>query len=103
MLGAASFNVTTALLVAGALFVVYMRLRNWFDTNIPLLYYGLMIVYTNALDGLLSPWVIYFGIALALLLRFEFMNLQCTRAVKTFELFVLSIIVWDCTAMIFRF
>ena len=99
MLGGSSFNVTTALLVVGALFVVYMRLRNWFDSNIPLLYYGLMIIYTNALDGLLSPWVVYFGITLALLLRFEFMNLQCTRAVKSVELVVLTVIVWDCTAM----
>jgi hypothetical protein len=99
MLGGSSFNVTTALLVVGALFVVYMRLRNWFDSNIPLLYYGLMIIYTNALDGLLSPWVVYFGITLALLLRFEFMNLQCTRAVKSIELVVLTVIVWDCTAM----
>ena len=102
MLGASSFNVTTAMLVAGALFVVYMRLRNWFDTNVPLFYYGLMIVYTNALDGLLSPWVVYIGIVLALLLRFEFMNLRCTRAVKSIELVVLTVIVWDCTAMIFQ-
>jgi hypothetical protein len=58
-----------------------------------------MIIYTNALDGLLSPWVVYCGIALALLLRFEFMNLQCTRAVKSIELVVLTVIVWDCTAM----
>lgn len=100
MLGASYFAVTTALLVVGALFVVYTRMRNWFDTNVPLLYYGLMIVYTNALDGLLSPWVVYLGIALALLLRFEFMNLQCTRAVKSIELVVLSVIAWDCTAMI---
>jgi hypothetical protein len=102
MLGAASFNVTTALLVVGALFIVYLRLRNWFDTNVPLIYYGLMVVYTNALDGLLKPWVIYFGVALALLLRFEFMNVQCTRAVKSFELLVLAVIVWQCTAMIFQ-
>jgi hypothetical protein len=99
MLGGSSFNVTTALLVVGALFVVYMRLRNWFDSNIPLLYYGLMVIYTNALDGLLSPWVVYLGIVLALLLRFEFMNLHCTRAVKSIELLVLTVIVWDCTAM----
>lgn len=102
MLGASSFNVTTALLVVGALFVVYTRLRNWFDTNVPLFYYGLMIVYTNALDGLLSPWVIYFGVVLALLLRFEFMNLPFTRAVKSIELVVLTIIAWDCTAMVFQ-
>ena len=102
MLGGASFNVTTALLVAGALLVVYMRLRDWFDTNVPLFFYSIMIVYTNALDGLLSPWVFYSGLALALLLRFEFMNLACTRAIKTIELLVLSIIVWDCTRMIFR-
>lgn len=103
MLGGSSFNVTTALLVVGALFVVYMRLRNWFDTNIPLLYYGLMIIYTNALDGLLSPTVVYVGVVLALLLRFEFMNLPCTRAVKSIELLVLLIIVWDCTAMILHY
>lgn len=103
MLGGSSFNVTTALLVVGALFIVYMRLRNWFDTNIPLLYYGLMIIYTNALDGLLSPTVVYIGVTLALLLRFEFMNLPCTRAVKSIELVVLSVIVWDCTAMILHY
>jgi hypothetical protein len=27
------------------------------------------------------------------------MNLQCTRAVKSIELVVLTVIVWDCTAM----
>lgn len=102
MLGSATFNVTTALLVVGALFVVYLRLRNWFDTNVPLLYYGIMIVYTHALDGLLAPWVIYIGLVLGLLLRFEFMNLKCTRAVKTIELLVLAVIVWDCTAMILQ-
>lgn len=102
MLGGYSFTVTTALLVVGALFVVYLRLRNWLDTNVPLLYYGIMIVYSNALDGLLSPWMVYFGLALGLLLRFEFMNLQFTRAVKGVELLVLAAIVWDCTAMIIR-
>jgi hypothetical protein len=102
MLGASSFYVTTALLVVGALFVVYLRIRNWFDTNVPLIYYGIMIVYSNALDGLLQPWVVYFGVVLALLLRFEFMNLQFTRVIKGVEMLVLASIVWDCTAMIIR-
>jgi hypothetical protein len=102
MLGASSFYVTTALLVVGALFVVYLRIRNWFDTNVPLIYYGIMIVYSNALDGLLQPWVVYFGVILALLLRFEFMNLQFTRVIKGVEMLVLASIVWDCTAMIIR-
>jgi hypothetical protein len=102
MLSGSSFNVTTALLVVGALFVIYLRLRNWFDTNVPLLYYGIMILYSNALDGLLQPWVVYFGVGLALLLRFEFMNMRFTQAVKSVEMLVLAAIVWDCTAMIFR-
>jgi hypothetical protein len=102
MLRASSFYVTTALLVVGALFVVYLRIRNWFDTNVPLIYYGIMIVYSNALDGLLQPWVVYFGVVLALLLRFEFMNLQFTRVIKGVEMLVLASIVWDCTAMIIR-
>jgi hypothetical protein len=69
---------------------------------VPLIYYGIMIVYSNALDGLLQPWVVYFGVVLALLLRFEFMNLQFTRVIKGVEMLVLASIVWDCTAMIIR-
>ncbi len=102
MPGASSFSVTTALLVVGAVLVAYLRVRNWLDSNIPLVYYGVMVVYTNAFEGRLSPWVIYSGLVLGLLLRFEFMNLAFTKAVKAMEMLVLSIIIWDCTVTIFR-
>lgn len=88
-------NVTTIALIAGAFIVLYTRARKWLDSNVPLFYYGIMIAYTNTLEGRLSPWVIYAGSALALLLRFEFMNTGMTALVQTLEFGVLAIIVYE--------
>ena len=93
-----SFSVTTALLVAFACFVIYTRLRNWIDSNIPILFYLAMIVYTNALDGRLPPWV-YLGFGLTLLLRFEFMSGRVIRIVKLGEMAILALLVYDCVGL----
>lgn len=90
------YNVTTIALIAGALIVIYTRARKWLDSNVPLFYYAIMIAYTNTLEGRLSPWVIYAGLALALLLRFEFMNTALTAVVQTFEFAVLAAIIYEC-------
>ena len=98
-----SFNVTTTVLIIGTFFVVYVRLMNWLDSNIPLMYYALMIAYTNGLEERLSPFVIYAGMALALLLRFEFMNHALTRFVKGLELSLLALIIYECSAMVLQY
>lgn len=96
---ATPFSITTALLVAAACLVIYTRLRNWIDSNIPILFYLAMIVYTNALEGRMPPWV-YLGFGLALLLRFEFMSGGLITAVKLVELTILSLLVYDCVGLI---
>jgi hypothetical protein len=98
-----SFNVTTTILIIGTLLVVYVRLMNWLDSNIPLMYYALMIAYTNGLEERLSPLVIYAGLVLAMLLRFEFMNHALTRFVKALELSLLALIVYECSAMVLEY
>ena len=98
-----SFNVTTTVLIVGTLFVIYVRLMNWLDSNIPLMYYALMIAYTNGLEEHLSPSVIYAGLVLTLILRFEFMNHALTRLIKTLEISLLSLIVYECSAMILQY
>jgi hypothetical protein len=94
-----TFDITTAFLVAFAGLVIYTRLKNWIDSNIPILFYLAMIVYTNALEGRMPPWV-YLGFGLALLLRFEFMSGGLITAIKIGEFAILSILVYDCVGLI---
>ena len=69
------FSVTTLLLVVFALFVIYIRFKNWLDSNVPLIFYIAMIVYVRSVDVPSLPlWLILVGFALGGLLRFEFMN-----------------------------
>jgi hypothetical protein len=86
-------------MVAFACLVIYGRLRNWADSNIPIMFYLAMIVYTNALDGQMPPWV-YLGFGLALLLRFEFMTGGLITAVKLVEFAVLALLVYDCVGLV---
>lgn len=96
---ATTFNITTALFVVFGCLVIYTRLKGWLDSNIPILFYLAMIVYTNALQGEMPPWV-YLGFAFALLLRFEFMSGGFSTFLKVGELAVLGFLVYDCLDLI---
>lgn len=96
---ATPFDITTACLIAFALLVIYTRFRNWIDSNIPILFYLAMIVYTNALEGRMPPWV-YLGFGFGLLLRFEFLSAGLINVIKVGELGILSVLIYDCIALI---
>jgi uncharacterized membrane protein len=97
------FSVTTLLMVAFALFVVYIRIKNWLDSNVPIIYYVLMIVYVKSIDNPRLPlWVVLIGFALGGLLRFEFMNPVFTRIIKALELATLAVIIYLSLAMILQ-
>jgi hypothetical protein len=83
-------QVTLALLLAFGLFVVYTRLKNWFDSNIPIIFYVLLIAYMQANDGAVPFWLICTGFGLALILRFEFMNSWFAKGIKFLELGALA-------------
>lgn len=95
-------GVTTLLFIAFAVFVVYTRIRNWLDSNIPIFFYILSIVYISVLGDRLPPWVVYVGFGLGLLLRFEFMNPNFTRFIKAIEFCVLGAIVYLCLGEVVR-
>ena len=97
-----NFNVSLAVLIMGTLFTMYLRHKTALDSNIPLLYYAVMIAYTNSVDGSLSPWIIYAGAGLALILRFEFMNNQIIRLAIFSEHLLLAVIAYKATATLLR-
>ena len=92
--------VTTGLLVAFALFVIYIRLKNWFDSNVPIFFYIILIGYMASIDGAIPFWLTCAGFGLTLILRFEFMNTGFTRAVKFLEIGALAAMIYLSVGMI---
>ena len=96
-------SVTTVLMAAFALFVIYTRLRNWLESNVPILYYFFLIIYMKAVDGSVPLWLSVAGLSCALILRFEFMNEFFTRALKFIEMALLAVIIYLCVTMVWQF
>jgi hypothetical protein len=95
-----ALTVTTALIVAFALFVIYTRFKNWLDSNVPIFFYVILIAYIKSVDGTVPLWLMLAAFALGLVLRFEFMNVTFARVVKVFELCALGAIIYFCVQMI---
>src|SRR5579864_5804225 len=95
-----ALTVTTALIVAFALFVIYTRFKNWLDSNVPIFFYVILIAFMKSVDGDVPLWLMLTSFALGLVLRFEFMNVTFARVVKGFELCTLGAIIYLCVQMI---
>lgn len=99
-LGSNAQFVTTALLLAFAVFVVYIRLKNWIHSSIPIVFYLIMIGYIKSIDGNVPFWLLCTGCGLTFLLRFEFMSERFIGIVKLLEIAVLAAIIYLTTKMI---
>jgi hypothetical protein len=99
-MGSDALNVTTALIVAFGLFVIYTRFKNWLDSNVPIFFYVILIAYMKSIEGNVPLWLMLTAFGLALVLRFEFMNVTFARIVKVFELCALVAIIYLCVLMI---
>jgi hypothetical protein len=96
-------SVTTVLMAALALYVMYTRLKNWLESNIPIFFYVFLIIYMRAVDGSVPLWLSLAGMCCALILRFEFMNEFFIRVVKFLEFAVLAVIIYLCVTMVWQF
>jgi len=93
-------QVTLGLLILFGLFVIYTRFKNWLQSNIPIFFYILLIAYMQSNDGSVPFWLIGTGFALALILRFEFMNNGFTRFIKFLEFGALSVMLYLSVGML---
>ena len=96
-------SVTTILMAALALYVMYTRLKNWLESNVPIFFYVFLIIYMRAVDGSVPLWLSLAGICCALILRFEFMNEFFIKVVKFLEFAVLAVIIYLCVTMVWQF
>jgi hypothetical protein len=92
-------QVTLGLLILLGLFVIYTRFKNWLQSNVPIFFYVLLFAYMQN-DGSVPFWLICTGFALALMLRFEFMNNGFTRVVKFLEVSTLGVMLYLSAGML---
>jgi hypothetical protein len=95
-------DMTTLIVVALAIFAVVMLLRKRYDSNLPLLFYFVAVVFTNLSDRDLNPFVLYSGLAFALLLRFEFLNQGFSKVVAFFATASMCLIIYVFLSEIFN-
>jgi hypothetical protein len=94
-------NMTTLLVVALAVVAVFFVVRKRYDSNLPLMFYAAALVFTNLTDRGVNPFLLYTGLAFALLLRFEFMNPGFAKVVAFFSTASTCIIIWVFLAEVF--
>ena len=70
---------TILLVVTLAIIAIVLLIRGRYDSNLPLLYYSAALAVNVLGDRNLSPYLLYSGIAFALILRFEFMGKGFTK------------------------
>ena len=77
-----------------AILGIAMVMRKRFDSNLPLLFYFFAVPFTTMFDRPVHPYVLYGGLAFALLLRFEFMGASFTKFVAFFAGTGLGLMTW---------
>ena len=78
---ATPLNITTMLVSALAIAALIFLFKRRYDSNLPLLFYAATLLLTTMTDRSLNVYLLYTGIAFALLLRFEFMGPGVTKFV----------------------
>jgi hypothetical protein len=87
-------NITELLVVCLAVVSMIMLLKNRFDSNLPLLFYTLAVIFTNGADRPVHPVILYGGLAFCLLLRFEFMGKGISKMVAFLANAGLAAMIW---------
>jgi len=98
---ATSLNVTEVLVMALALVAAVMVMRKRYDSNLPLLFYFALIVFSNATDREINPYLLYAGLMLAMLLRFEFMGGGFVKLVAFLTAASLAVIIFSMASEVF--
>ncbi len=93
-LNATSENITALLVVLLAVVAMYFLIRKKYDSNLPLFFYFTALVFTNMSDKEVNPYLMFIGLAFALLLRFEFMNAGFAKVIAFLATASMGLIVY---------
>jgi len=93
-LNATSENITTLLVASLAVLAMVFLIRKKYDSNLPLFFYFIALIFTNMSDKEVNPYLMFIGLGFALLLRFEFMNAGFMKLVAYLATGAMGLIVY---------
>ena len=98
---ATPLNITTLLVITLAVVALVYLIRGRNDSNLPLLFYSAAILLTSLTDRTVNSYVLYTGIALALVLRFEFMGKGFAKFINILVTSAIALVVLSFLDQIF--
>ncbi len=98
---ATPLNITTILVIALAVIALSYLFRGRYDSNLPLLFYSATLLLTTLTDRSLNAYLLYSGIALALVLRFEFMGKGFAKFINVLTTAAIGLIVLSFLDQVF--
>jgi len=101
MWGDPGYAVATLVVAGFTLLVAWLRLRGLRENNWPLVYYGLLLAYSQWFPRSLEPHWVYAAVVGGLLVRFEFLSGVCAIVVVAVELLALAQIALQTGRLIF--
>ena len=96
-----SENITELLVALLAVVAMVLLVKKKYDSNLPLLFYFVALIFTNMTDRSVNPYLLVVGLAFALLLRFEFLNPGFTKIMAGLTTLSLGVIVYVFLVEIF--
>jgi hypothetical protein len=98
---ATPLNITTILVIALAVTALVYLFRGRYDSNLPLLFYSAVMLLTTFTDRSLNTYLLYSGIALALVLRFEFMGKGFAKFINVLTVSAIGLVVLSFLDQVF--
>ena len=93
-------DLTAALMLAVTIWVLVTRYRGVVESNWPVLYYGIVILYSLYYPGVLDPAWVFAGVVSALLLRFEFMGGIFLKIMRVLDVIILLYLAYSLLSYI---
>ena len=94
-------NVSNLLLIAFGFVAIAMLAKEKHDSNLALIFFGAMIAFVSFTTREIHPYLLYGGTALALVVRFEFMNKQFTKFFAVLVQLAIAGVIYVCLVEIF--
>ncbi len=91
---------TFALAVA-TIWLAVNRFNLKLENNWPLVYYGLLVLFSNLYPLAINGYVIYVSVICGLLLRFEFLNERIVFFFRIVEMLCFGVIGWQLFTLLF--
>ncbi|HUQ90459.1 MAG TPA: hypothetical protein VM120_02180 [Bryobacteraceae bacterium] len=101
MISPTTFNITTVLLLALTVWVVFMRYRTRPESNWPLFYYVALVAFTKKFDLVINPAYVFVAVVAALLIRFEWMSGWLLKTIMYIETACLVYVIIRCVQILF--